>query len=104
MRPRLHVFGHVHAGRTGNSGRQVVYWDDVQAAYERGCEGPSGWVREVFDVWLWLAIAQVWFYGVQAVIWDRVWGGEARSGVLVNAALMKNNTGFLGNEVQVVEI
>ena len=45
-------------------------------------------------------------YGLLGVIWKWVMlgpGGGSGS-VLVNAALMRGNTGKLGNEVQVVEI
>ncbi|KAK4913890.1 hypothetical protein LTR49_017816 [Elasticomyces elasticus] len=38
VRPRLHVFGHLHAGY----GQEVVAWDRVQDLYERICGGSDG--------------------------------------------------------------
>jgi hypothetical protein len=39
-------------------------------------------------------------------LWERVWGGRLLEGqtVMVNAALMFEGSGVLGNEVQVVDI
>jgi predicted phosphodiesterase len=101
IKPTLHVFGHVHAG----AGRQTVWWDEMQKAYELGCERKSkGFVRGILDVWSWVSLGKVLVYGITGVLWNRVWGGEQKCTIMVNAALMVNNTGKLGNEVQVVEI
>jgi hypothetical protein len=101
VRPLLHIFGHVHAG----AGREVVWWDEAQIAYESGCERKSkGFIRAILDPWSWVAFAKVVIYGVTGILWNRVWGGEQKCTTMVNAALMVNNTGKLGNKVQVVDI
>jgi len=101
VKPRLHVFGHVHVG----AGRRIVWWDEVQRAYESGISRSSkGIVQEVFDMPSWIALAKVVIYGATGIVWNRIWGGERRSTTMINAALMYNNTGKLGNKVQVVDI
>ncbi|TKA66634.1 hypothetical protein B0A49_04779, partial [Cryomyces minteri] len=88
-RPRLHVCGHVHAGR----GREGLWWDEGQQAYERamGGEGGGG-AGKLLDGWAWVECAKVVYYGVVGLVWNRVWGGDGRPGVLVNASLMYNNS------------
>jgi len=100
VRPKLHVFGHVHAGR----GCEIVHWDEAQRAYEAGLARPEGLVRSAFDIVLWVSIVQVAIYGCLGVVWERLWGGGGSPSRLVNASLMYNNTGRLANEAQVVEI
>lgn len=76
-RPRLHVFGHIHAGY----GRELLVYDRFQALYERICRGPKGWiggVKAVFD----LIEMSARFIGF--MIWSR---GESGT-VLVNAAIV----------------
>lgn len=100
VKPRLHVFGHIHA----DAGRQVVFWDDAQRAYERGMTRKGeGFLAELFNPWLWMDVAKLLFYGTTGLLWNRVWVGEQRSTVLINAALMKTD-GKLGNEVQVIDV
>lgn len=84
VRPRVHVFGHIHAAR----GIQRVTWDDVQPAFEAVCAcadadaGVSvqcvGFVRLVWRAVT--AMLSVWWWGRRA---RRMWGRET---VLVNAA------------------
>jgi predicted MPP superfamily phosphohydrolase len=101
VKPRLHVFGHVHVG----AGRRIVWWDEVQRAYESGISrGSKGIIQEAFDIYSWVALAKVVVYGATGIIWNRIWGGEPRSTTMINAALMYNNTGRLGNKVQVVDV
>ncbi|KAF4307173.1 Metallo-dependent phosphatase [Botryosphaeria dothidea] len=101
IRPLLHVFGHVHVG----AGKEVNWWDDGQRAYERALARPvTGLTRGLLSIPTWVDLALVLFWGVRGVIWDRIWGGEVRGTVLVNAGLMVGNSGRLGNRVQVVEI
>ena len=76
VRPKLHVFGHVHAG----AGRETLWWDDVQLAYEAGSASKSsGFLAQLFDVWLWFDAVKVVLYGLRGVVWDRI-GEESRSG------------------------
>ncbi|KAI9700661.1 MAG: hypothetical protein M1836_002030 [Candelina mexicana] len=100
VQPTLHVFGHVHAGH----GREKVFWDEGQRAYERICARKDlGVVLEAFAVGAWLDALRVVAYGLQGVLWNRIWGGVEHSGLLVNAALVKH-TGRIGNPAEVVEI
>ncbi|KAF8122665.1 metallophosphoesterase domain-containing protein 1 [Boletus edulis] len=39
VRPRLHVFGHIHAAR----GTECLGWNEAQALYEDICAGKTGW-------------------------------------------------------------
>ena len=101
VRPLLHVCGHVHAG----AGRETLHWDEMQTAYERAMAKKTGaFLGGLFNPWLWIDAVEVVLYGATGIVWDKIWGGEQRQTVLVNAALMFNNTGELGNEPQVVDI
>ncbi|KAF2233875.1 hypothetical protein EV356DRAFT_467755 [Viridothelium virens] len=103
VRPRLHVCGHVHVG----AGREVLWWDGAQGAYERGLGRRAWWWtgRGLWDVRLWREVVRVLVWGVVGVVWSRVWGGEERGTVLVNAALMDEATGRLREGgVHVVDI
>jgi hypothetical protein len=100
VRPRLHVCGHIHDG----AGRQTLFWDEAQKAYEEGMNRPSqGFLSELLDPWLWIDALRLAFYGVIGLLWNRVWGGEQRSTMLVNAALMCPDR-KLRSSIQVVEI
>jgi len=101
IRPRLHVFGHVHAGR----GSWVLHWDEAQRTYETGMsQSGRGLIRSVLNVTLWMCLARVTVYGIVGLLWDRIWGGKAESCQLINASLTYNNTGKLGNSAQIVMI
>ncbi|KAI9703467.1 MAG: hypothetical protein M1820_005771 [Bogoriella megaspora] len=102
IKPRLHICGHVHAG----AGREVLWWDKAQGAYERGLGRKVSWwtMRGWWDVRLWVDLGRVVLWGLVGVVWNRVWGGEERCTVVVNAALMGGNTGRLGERVQVVDV
>jgi hypothetical protein len=100
VKPALHVFGHVHWG----AGRTVVWWDKAHDAYVQGMSVRLGWTHGVWSPRVWWSVVRVVYRGVRELLWDRVWGGKSRSTVMVNAALMKGNTGKLGNGVQVVDI
>lgn len=102
VRPAVHVFGHIHAG----AGRETVYWDDAQTVYEGALERGSGqgFVKQVLNPWLWVGLVKVVVHGVVNLLWDRIWAGDIRATIMVNSALMVNNSGKLGNKVQVVEV
>ncbi|KAK8160509.1 Metallo-dependent phosphatase-like protein [Phyllosticta citrichinensis] len=101
VRPALHVFGHVHV----EAGKEVAWWDESQRAYEKAMARPvRGSIRGLFDVGMWFQLVLVAFWGVRNVLWDRVWCGEEKGTIMVNAGLMKGNTGRLGNKVRVVDI
>ena len=100
VRPILHIFGHDHDG----AGREVVFWDAAQKAYERGmARQGKGFFREILNPWLWLDVVKLAIFAAGGVLWDRVWAGEQRTTVMVNAALMAMS-GKLENNVQVEAI
>lgn len=83
-----------------------MFWDQAQRAYERGMgRKGEGFLAELFNPWLWIDTVWLTFYGATGLLWNRVWGGQQRSTMLVNAALMRmDGSGTLHNDVQVVEI
>ncbi|KAJ5152660.1 uncharacterized protein N7482_009138 [Penicillium canariense] len=113
VRPALHVFGHIH----NSAGREPIFWDEAQRAWERLCASRrprakygrlmalTGFFRDLFDPSGWADAARVVLYGVLGVVWSRVWGGETRDGGwMVNAACMYRSSGRLRNPPQVIEL
>lgn len=113
IRPLLHVFGHVHYA----AGREPIFWDEAQRAWERLCASRRprakygrlrtllGLWRDLFDPRSWVDAARVIFYGVMGVIWAQVWGGESSGGGwFVNAACMYRDSGRLKNPPQVITL
>jgi hypothetical protein len=113
VRPALHVFGHIH----NSAGREPIFWDEAQLAWERLCASRrprakytrfvslAGFLRDLFDLSGWADAARVVFYGLMGVVWSRVWGGENHGGGwMVNAACMYRSSGRLANPPQVIEI
>ncbi|KAL3420140.1 rhamnogalacturonate lyase C 5 [Phlyctema vagabunda] len=103
VRPRLHVFGHVHSGH----GRESVFWDKGQLAYERLMDKQSsGVLKDFLPSRAWLDTLRVLWYGIKGILWQHLMVGPAggNGGVLVNAALVYQSTTDLGNPVQVVEL
>lgn len=100
VRPRLHIFGHIHAG----AGKEVVFWDDAQKTYENGMARPGkGFFFEMLNPGLWLDVVKLVIFTAGGVLWDKVWAGEQRTTIMVNAALVTMN-GKLENSVQIEEI
>lgn len=74
IRPKVHVFGHIHVGR----GVELVRWDAAQKAYEEILAGRAGW----------------WRGGLVSLVWCKVltwfWRGnllrEDGTTIMVNAA------------------
>lgn len=101
VKPTLHVFGHVHAGY----GMERIWWDGCQAAYERvSARKSDGIVGDLISIGSWLDGVRMIFYGVRGILWSRVWGGTARGGFMVNAALSVGSTGRLGNPPRTVDL
>ncbi|KAN0085819.1 Metallo-dependent phosphatase-like protein [Tylopilus felleus] len=74
VRPRLHVFGHIHAAR----GVERLAWNAAQALYEDICAGRTGWVGLAGLVW-WVAVEKL-----RKRFWVR--DGDGGRTILVNAA------------------
>ena len=104
VRPKLHVFGHVHWGH----GRRAMHFDACQEAYEALMSRPSrGPIWDFFPNGGWIDAVKVVVYGVHSVIFKWLMlgpGGNTSGSLLVNAALMKGNSGKLGNPVQIVDL
>lgn len=108
VRPPLHVFGHVHWG----AGRQVVFWDETQRAYEvlteddpeseqRGLGSRLSYLgRLVAAATMATLLLPVWLFAPDVLAAE----GRGSSSILVNAGQMHGNTGRLGNSVQVVDL
>ncbi|EMC93025.1 hypothetical protein BAUCODRAFT_37948, partial [Baudoinia panamericana UAMH 10762] len=107
VRPTLHVFGHIHAGKSDTfgwlkGGRELVCWDEGQKCLERAMSRPDGLMRGLVDPRGWLDVVRVTVYGVARVLWQTVWGGKTDRTCVVNASLMYCNTGQLRNAAQIV--
>lgn len=101
VRPKVHVFGHVHAGY----GSESVFWDEAQRAHERLCaRDEAGWMRDLVAVGAWMEVIRLAVFGALGILWSRVWGGDGAGSVMVNAALAYRSTGKLGNAPQVIEL
>jgi predicted phosphohydrolase len=89
VRPRLHVFGHIHAGH----GIKVVRFDDVQAGYEDICAGQG--VRGLAKM--------IWGLLCRLCEWGRL-DEENYATVLVNAAIVGGLRDELLREAIVIQI
>ncbi|PHH76820.1 hypothetical protein CDD80_1198 [Ophiocordyceps camponoti-rufipedis] len=102
VRPRLHVFGHVHSAY----GSEPVYFDEMQAAYERLLSRPSGPLSDLIPSRRWLDFLQFIFQGVRTVLWKWLMAGPGsnRGGLLVNAAQAFETTNMVKSRAIVVDI
>lgn len=104
VRPRLHVFGHIHCGR----GQESLYFDECQSAYERLMSGPPrGAILEMIPNSRWFDALRVVYYGVNAVAFKYLMlgPGSNNASLMVNAGCMQGNTGKLcESPAQVVEL
>lgn len=101
VRPKVHIFGHVHAGY----GREIVFWDECQATYEKICaRDGAGLLRDLVSVSAWIDALRLLWYGLGGILWNQVWGGVDDGGLMVNASLTYRSTGKLGNAPQIVDI
>ena len=101
VRPRIHVFGHVHA----SAGIENVWWDEGQQLYEEIMQRSRGGIfRDLVALGSWLNIMKLVFYGLKGVLWSRVWGGGRGGGIFINASLAYLDTGRLGNKPKVVDV
>ncbi|CAK3825960.1 related to adult brain 239 [Lecanosticta acicola] len=108
VKPAVHVFGHIHAGKSDcigqlRGGQELVHWDST----ERHFEGAARQTAR-FDLSRRIAafyhLGMLFLCGVTVLIQDRVFGMDTSTTRLVNAAMVYCNTGKLGNEPQVVHI
>ena len=110
VQPTLHVFGHVHAGKSDLVGRlkggtEVARWDESQQSLERALSRPDGFFRGLLDPRSWLDVSQIIFYGISSILWEQVWGGQSpQPTFMVLASLKYCDTDQLRNPARVVEI
>ena len=103
VKPKLHVFGHTHYGY----GREAVYYDECQRAYESLMARPAkGPLHDLVPGARWVDALNVLRYGVASILWKwlMLGPGTNNGGLLVNASLMYGNSGKLGNPVTVVDL
>lgn len=104
VKPKLHVFGHVHWGH----GQESVYFDECQKAYETfTSKDPRGPFFDLIPNRDWVDIVKILYYGLNAILFKYVMlgPGSNHASLMVNAACMNGNTGRLRKTApRVVEI
>jgi len=100
VRPRLHVFGHIHA----DPGDEPVLWDNCQKGYERICSRcSSGLLAGMLNPLNWIDLMTLCLRSLRSLVWSRLWGGEVSgASIMVNAALMSQETGKLVQKPRVI--
>ncbi|KAF7562515.1 hypothetical protein G7046_g1629 [Stylonectria norvegica] len=103
VKPRLHVFGHVHWAY----GREAVYFDELQAAYERLLSRPRlGLFWDLVPNQTWVDAFKVVYHGIHSVLWKWLMSGPGsnQGSLMVNAAQMYGNTGKVKSRAVVVDL
>ncbi|KAK4234654.1 hypothetical protein C8A03DRAFT_47072 [Achaetomium macrosporum] len=103
VKPRLHVFGHVHWGH----GKEAVYYDECQRAYESLMSRPGrGFFYDLIPSARWVDAFNVLYHGVNSILWKWIMLGPGTNygGLMANASVMYGNTGKLWNPVTVVDL
>jgi len=103
VKPRLHIFGHIHSGH----GREAVFWDEGQRAYERLMGRKKGGILlDVIPNMGWIDAVKVVWYGIKGFLWQRLMVGPAggNGGMMINAAVVYQSTTDVGNPVEVIEL
>ncbi|KAK4129997.1 Metallo-dependent phosphatase [Trichocladium antarcticum] len=103
VKPKLHVFGHVHVGH----GREAVYFDECQRAYETLMAKPGmGFWYDCMPSRRWLDGLNMLRYGIGSILWKWIMAGPGSNngGLMVNAAVMYKDSGTLRNPVTVVDL
>lgn len=92
LRPRLVVFGHIHASH----GREDVVLDRVQRLYEQVLVGWAGWVGVVL-----MAVLVAWN---KVISWTRVFDRPKKVTLFVNASIVGGATNEIVNEPIIVDL
>ncbi|OAA47603.1 Metallophosphoesterase domain protein [Metarhizium rileyi] len=103
VKPRLHVFGHCHCAY----GKEPVYFDNVQFAYERLLSRPRrGFFWDFIPNQSWVDMIEIVFHGIHSVLWKWLMSGPGsnQGSLMVNAAQMYKNTGKAVSRAVVVDI
>lgn len=91
IRPRLHVFGHIHAAY----GREDVVLDAVRQAHDGVLIGWDGW-----ETIVWMLVLMLWTR-LNGAVFGRL---DQRASTFVNASAVGVRNNELRNEPIVVEI
>jgi hypothetical protein len=103
VKPRLHVFGHIHSGY----GKEAVFWDEGQRAYERLMGRKNGGVlMDLLPGMAWIDALKVIWFGMKGIAWQWLMVGPSggKGGLMVNAAVVYQSTIDVGNPVNIVEL
>lgn len=104
VKPRLHVFGHIHCGR----GQESLYFDECQRAYEMLMSRPArGPILDMIPNSSWVDALKVIYYGLNAIAFKYLMLGphSNNASLMVNAGCMQRNTGKLcKSPAQIVEL
>ncbi|KAK4166035.1 putative rhamnogalacturonate lyase C [Cladorrhinum sp. PSN259] len=103
VKPKLHVFGHTHWG----NGREAVYFDECQRAYETLLSKPArGFIWDFIPSGRWKDAFNILKFGMSSLLWKWIMlgPGSNNGGLMVNVAVMYGNTGKLKNPVTVVDL
>jgi len=103
VKPKLHVFGHVHWGH----GCESVYYDECQRAFESFmARTGKGFIYDFYPSAAWMDAFNVIWYGISSVLWKWVMlgPGSNNGAVMVNASVMYGNTGKVKNPAVVVDL
>ncbi|KAK7420859.1 hypothetical protein QQZ08_010188 [Neonectria magnoliae] len=103
VKPRLHVFGHVHWAY----GKESAFFDDFQETYERLLSRPRrGLVWDFVPNETWVEILRLAYHGVHSILWKWLMSGPGsnQGSVMVNAAQMYGNSGKAVSRAVIVDM
>lgn len=104
VRPKVHLFGHVHCG----AGQESVFFDECQRTYEALMSTePRSPFHDLLPSRDWVACGRVLYYGLNAIFFKYLMlgPGSNKASLMINAGCMNGNTGKLRKKAaQVVDI
>lgn len=114
-KPRVHVFGHIHAGRSDGfgkvkGGREVVRWDRAErhmaeVLRRESAESLGDALFRVCNLVLWYHFMGFIYWSIRGILSESILGRDVpTSTLMVNAGMMYEDEGRLGNSSQVVHI
>lgn len=114
-KPLVHIFGHIHAGRSDvfgkvRGGKEVVRWDRaerhlVEVLRRESAVTWKGCVLSMANLVLWYHFVAFVYYSVKEGLCEWLMGHEEPpTTTMVNAAMMYEDEGRLGNAPQVIHI
>ncbi|PIA97651.1 Metallophosphoesterase MPPED2 [Cercospora beticola] len=115
VKPAVHVFGHIHAGRSDlfgkvRGGKEVVRWDRAErhlaeVLKRESPESLTDWALNLGNLVLWYHFLAFVYWSVREVLGEVFcWRDEPPSTIMVNAAMMYEDEGRLGNSPQVIHL